>query len=66
MPAERTPPGETPTAPAAVGPWETWPWCLNDLAPEAARAANAGVPAVIIWHFQRAGTREDDRPARAR
>ncbi|OAH12632.1 class I SAM-dependent methyltransferase [Streptomyces jeddahensis] len=38
-----------------LGPWELWPWCLADLVPEAAGAANAGVPAVIIWHFQLAG-----------
>ncbi|KJE22137.1 methyltransferase family protein [Frankia torreyi] len=36
----------------AVGPWELWPWCLDDMVPEAARAARAGVPALVIWHFQ--------------
>lgn len=35
-----------------VGPWELWPWCLANLAPEAARAANAGVPTMVVWHFQ--------------
>ncbi|HEX2134133.1 MAG TPA: class I SAM-dependent methyltransferase [Actinophytocola sp.] len=47
---------DRPTGPAAetVGPWELWPWCLSDLVPEAARAANAGAPAFLIWHFQRA------------
>ncbi|MGP3969493.1 class I SAM-dependent methyltransferase [Streptomyces sp. 6N223] len=35
-----------------LGPWEVWPWCLFDLVPEAAAVANAGVPALIVWHFQ--------------
>ncbi|OEV30990.1 methyltransferase [Streptomyces nanshensis] len=35
-----------------LGPWEDWPWCLMDLVPEAAAAANAAVPTEIIWHFQ--------------
>jgi SAM-dependent methyltransferase len=47
-----TEPDETPKASRTVGPWEAWPWSLEELAPEAARAANAGVPAMIIWHFQ--------------
>ncbi|MDN0198770.1 class I SAM-dependent methyltransferase [Streptomyces sp. S.PNR 29] len=34
------------------GPWDVWPWSLEALVPEAARAANAGVPAMILWHFQ--------------
>ncbi|MCT2581706.1 class I SAM-dependent methyltransferase [Actinophytocola gossypii] len=38
---------------AELGPWELWPWCLADLVPEAARAAGADVPALLIWHFQR-------------
>jgi hypothetical protein len=29
-----------------------WPWNLNELVPDAARAANTGVPSMIIWHFQ--------------
>jgi SAM-dependent methyltransferase len=45
------PPG-TPAAGPRPGPWELWPWCLADLIPEAARAADAGVPAGIIWHFR--------------
>lgn len=36
-----------------VGPWELWPWSLAAMVPEAARAAGAGVPALVIWHFQR-------------
>lgn len=44
---------EPPRRPTAgPGPWENWPWCLMDLVPEATAAANAGVPAEIIWHFQ--------------
>ncbi|MEH1098521.1 class I SAM-dependent methyltransferase [Micromonospora sp. CPCC 205561] len=38
----------------AVAAWDLWPWCLAELVPEAARAANAGVPAMVVWHFQRA------------
>jgi SAM-dependent methyltransferase len=44
---------EPPTgAEAKLGPWESWPWSLTDLAPAAARAARSGSPATIIWHFQ--------------
>jgi SAM-dependent methyltransferase len=46
-PAEQAPP------PGPPGPWEVWPWALNALVPEAARAAGAGVPGLLIWHFQR-------------
>jgi hypothetical protein len=35
-----------------LGPWELWPWVLVELAPEAARAAVEGVPAIVVWHFQ--------------
>ncbi len=35
-----------------LGPWEAWPWSLRDLVPEAARAANEGMPSMLIWHFQ--------------
>lgn len=41
----------------STGPWDFWPWALADLVPEAARAANAGTPAEIIWHFQLADSR---------
>jgi SAM-dependent methyltransferase len=37
-----------------LGPWEVWPWSLAAVVPEAARAADAGIPVEIIWHFQRA------------
>jgi ubiquinone/menaquinone biosynthesis C-methylase UbiE len=47
--------GDVPDPVKAVGPWEIWPWALADLVPEAARAANAGVPAMVIWQFQLAG-----------
>ncbi|MFC7330403.1 class I SAM-dependent methyltransferase [Marinactinospora rubrisoli] len=49
------PPPESPgPAPAlrTTGPWELWPWSLAELVPEAARAANAGVPVLLVWHFQ--------------
>lgn len=36
----------------AIGPWDLWPWCLADMVPDATRAANAGAPALVIWHFQ--------------
>lgn len=53
LPAVEQPRSPEPsTAFGTVGPWELWPWCLADLAPEAARAANAGTPAMLIWHFQ--------------
>jgi SAM-dependent methyltransferase len=40
------------TATESLGPWELWPWSLMELIPEATRAANTGVPAMIVWHFQ--------------
>jgi SAM-dependent methyltransferase len=45
---------ELPPSPRAteIGPWDDWPWCLTDLVPEAARAAGAGTPSTIVWHFQ--------------
>jgi SAM-dependent methyltransferase len=46
------PAGFGPPAKSA-GPWEVWPWSLAAMVPEAARAANSGVPGMIIWHFQR-------------
>lgn len=46
-----------PTAPPATepGPWQTWPWSLTALVPEAAHAANRETPALIVWHFQLSG-----------
>ncbi|TDD51218.1 class I SAM-dependent methyltransferase [Nonomuraea terrae] len=38
--------------PASLEPWELWPWSLVDFAPEAARAAVEGSPALLVWHFQ--------------
>ena len=32
--------------------WAFWPWSLIDIAPTAAGAAWAGVPSIIMWHFQ--------------
>lgn len=34
------------------GPWDMWPWTLLELLPEAARAAGAGMPGMLAWHFQ--------------
>ncbi|MBB5960407.1 ubiquinone/menaquinone biosynthesis C-methylase UbiE [Saccharothrix tamanrassetensis] len=52
LPVRDEPGPPEPTTPGTVGPWELWPWCLADLVPEAARAANAGMPAMVVWHFQ--------------
>jgi SAM-dependent methyltransferase len=38
--------------PTDLGPWESWPWTRAELVPEAARAANAEVPGVLVWHFR--------------
>jgi SAM-dependent methyltransferase len=35
-----------------LGPWDMWPWTLLELLPEAARAASAGIPGMLAWHFQ--------------
>jgi SAM-dependent methyltransferase len=50
MPVPHTAPPAPP--PGLPGPWEVWPWALNALVPDAARAANAGVPGMLVWHFQ--------------
>ena len=44
-------------APREPGPWDLWPWALTPLVPEAARAANEGIPAMIIWDFARPASR---------
>jgi hypothetical protein len=31
---------------------EVWPWSLADMVPTATEAANAGVPAMIVWQFE--------------
>ncbi|MFD0469350.1 hypothetical protein ACFQ0B_14300 [Nonomuraea thailandensis] len=51
-PAPPVPRATPPDGPTAPGPWELWPWVLVELAPEAARAAVEGVPAIVVWHFQ--------------
>ena len=43
------PSGEPATAP---GPWDVWPWSLAALVPEATAAADAGIPVMVVWHFQ--------------
>ncbi|WP_454196462.1 class I SAM-dependent methyltransferase [Nocardia sp. Marseille-Q1738] len=48
-PVAASPPRDRTTTP---GPWETWPWSLELLAPEAAHAANTGVPSMVLWHWQ--------------
>ncbi|TDP96694.1 class I SAM-dependent methyltransferase [Labedaea rhizosphaerae] len=54
--SDRPEPADRTGAFGAPGPWELWPWCLADMVPEAARAASAGVPALVVWHFQLAQT----------
>jgi SAM-dependent methyltransferase len=44
------PSGERATDP---GPWDVWPWSLAALVPEATAAADAGIPVMVVWHFQR-------------
>ncbi|MFC9993962.1 class I SAM-dependent methyltransferase [Nocardia sp. NPDC127526] len=56
---EPTIPPAAPQPAAEPGPWEIWPWSLTALVPEAARAANAGVPGMLLWHMQL--TRPDGR-----
>jgi SAM-dependent methyltransferase len=55
--AETTAETVGPVGPPArdPGPWEAWPWSLAAVVPEAARAAGAGVPAELVWHFRKAG-----------
>ena len=45
-------PGPREPRPASVEPWDLWPWCLAGFAPEAARAATKGSPAIVVWEFQ--------------
>ncbi|HEY1487407.1 MAG TPA: SAM-dependent methyltransferase, partial [Micromonosporaceae bacterium] len=50
-----SPPPATPDA--SVGDWTDWPWSLMAMVPAATQAAFGGpkgMPATIIWHFQRA------------
>ncbi|WP_156222226.1 class I SAM-dependent methyltransferase [Actinomadura litoris] len=49
---EPRPPAASHGASGEAGPWELWPWSLARMIPEAAGAANAGVPAMVVWHFQ--------------
>ncbi|MFC4911980.1 class I SAM-dependent methyltransferase [Actinomadura gamaensis] len=46
------PPPTVPDAADGPGPWDVWPWSLAAMIPEAALAASAGVPSMLIWHFQ--------------
>ncbi|MEU4403397.1 class I SAM-dependent methyltransferase [Streptosporangium sp. NPDC023963] len=49
----RHPPEKPGERTDVLEPWEVWPWALCDLAPEAAHAAIAGTPSMLLWHFQR-------------
>ncbi|MEU6427155.1 class I SAM-dependent methyltransferase [Microbispora sp. NPDC046973] len=50
--AERARPTWAPSTAEAVRMWDLWPWCLTDLVPEAAEAADGDVPTMVVWHFQ--------------
>ncbi|WP_344875916.1 class I SAM-dependent methyltransferase [Nonomuraea antimicrobica] len=50
--ADRPQPPPRPRGPGVLGPWDVWPWVLTDLAPEAADAAIAGSPVIVVWHLQ--------------
>lgn len=45
-------PEDAEPVPTTLGPWDVWPWSLAAVVPEASRAAFAGAPAMLIWHFQ--------------
>ncbi|ASR38100.1 methyltransferase [Prauserella marina] len=47
-------PGSRGQAATTTGPWDVWPWSLAAMVPEAARAANEGVPAMVVFHFEQA------------
>ncbi|TCK19894.1 class I SAM-dependent methyltransferase [Pseudonocardia endophytica] len=50
---EPVPPPPAATEPTAdPGPWDVWPWSLAAMVPRAARAANDGVPALVVWRFR--------------
>jgi SAM-dependent methyltransferase len=57
LPEVPDPAAPAPAAPRApeLGHWEVWPWSLAAVVPEAAWAADAGIPVEIVWHFQLAG-----------
>jgi len=42
------PVGAARTATEDLGPWDVWPWSLRDVVPEAAAAASAGVPSLLV------------------
>ncbi|MGI5322524.1 class I SAM-dependent methyltransferase [Actinomadura nitritigenes] len=46
------PASEDPPRATEPGPWDRWPWSLAAMIPEAAGAASAAVPTMLIWHFQ--------------
>ena len=52
-PGASRPAGPLPEPAPEIGDWPDWPWSLMDYLPSAARAAAAGRPSLVIWHFQR-------------
>jgi hypothetical protein len=48
IPSASRPPEPT----TEIGDWQDCPWTLMDYLPSAARAAAAGCPSLVIWHFQ--------------
>jgi SAM-dependent methyltransferase len=35
-----------------TGPWDSWPWSLMEIVPDAVAAAWAGTPSTVIWDFE--------------
>ncbi|MEO3812726.1 class I SAM-dependent methyltransferase [Sphaerisporangium sp. B11E5] len=50
--ADDLPPHRIPSPAEVTTPWDQRPWSLPALVPEAARAANGDIPAMVVWHFQ--------------
>lgn len=55
-PTTPTTPPDPPALAELAAQWEYWPWCPSRITPQAARAAWAGIPSGLIWHFQRTTT----------
>ena len=54
----RSPAASADTPPTTKpGPWDTWPWSLAPMIPEAAAAASDEEPAMVVWHYRMFGTR---------
>ncbi|MEU7145260.1 methyltransferase domain-containing protein [Nocardia sp. NPDC046473] len=60
------PPAPAPAPTKDAGPWDLWPWSLARMVPEAAQAASAGVPAMLIWDFELDGSMGIDNRLRGK